>query len=383
MTLTSVLLVLTALFFLEPQATRANDGSYESLVKSLFDEVLDGVEDMRGLPPPKGIELNIVSIQWFSNQEEEKVQEKSEEIDLEETVYKALFLIPQDFSVGEARVKQASSIRAAVVGSRLYIVKEHFDPLDGRAARRTLAHEITHLLQSRFRSPRLATFDQRQAWISLVEGDADFTADTYIASSGLSSYVAAVTESLDRIQVFPYRYGSGFVSALFTEGGWSLINSAYDNPPRSTEAVLHPEIYLSNRSFTVVTALTPESNEWVAVFTDTFGEYFIRIMLENGVSEDEAERAAAGWDGDNVTLINKDGSYLLTWRISWDTVEDASEFLAAYRRMVVQMGGEEVEPGLYGLQGHYVTFTGSGRVTEISSSTNRQSVISVRMLMGP
>ncbi|MFQ6135547.1 MAG: hypothetical protein ACE5KU_07040, partial [Nitrososphaerales archaeon] len=339
MTLTSVLLVLTALFLLEPQVAKEKEVTYESLVKGLFDEVLEEVEDMRGLPKPESTELNIVSIQWF--REKEKVREESKEISLEDIVYKALFLIPQDYSLGEARVEQAGMIISAVVGSRLYVVQEYFDPQDTQAARRTLAHEITHILQSKFRSPDIVTFDQRQAWNALVEGDADFTADTYIARSGPSSYKASVPGSLDRIRVFPYRYGSEFVSALYMEGGWSLVNSAYKNPPRSTEEVLHPEVYQAGGSLIDVEALTPASNGWMAVLTDTFGEYFIRIMLENGVSSDEAAMAAAGWGGDNLTLLNRGESYLVTWRINWDTEEDASEFFEAYGRMVVQMGGEE------------------------------------------
>ncbi|MFQ6135304.1 MAG: hypothetical protein ACE5KU_05775, partial [Nitrososphaerales archaeon] len=60
-----------------------------------------------------------------------------------------------------------------------------------------------------------------------------------------------------------------------------------------------------------------------------------------------------------------------------------SEFFEAYGRMVVQMGGEEVEPGLYSLHGHYVTFAKHGGVTEIASSTDKQSAVSVMKLMKP
>ncbi|MEE9585553.1 MAG: hypothetical protein V3W09_01480 [Nitrososphaerales archaeon] len=386
MILASVLLVLISLFLLEPQVAVDEEATYESLVKRLFDEVLEGVEDMRGLPQPESTELKIVSIQYFRDKAKEQVRKESEKISLEDIVYRALFMIPQEYSIGEARVEQASAVRSAVAGNRLYIVKENFDPQDTKAARRTLAHEIAHILQSEnFRNPKITTSDQRQAWIALVEGDADFTADTYMARSGLFSFTfrEAVPGSLDRIKFFPYQYGSGFISALFREGGWSLINSAYQNLPRSTEEVLHPEVFLAGGSFIDVEALTPASNGFEAVFTDTFGEHFIRIMLENGASSNEAAAAAAGWGGDNVTLFNRGESYLVTWRINWDTDEDASEFFEVFDFMVVKMGGEEVEPGLYSLQGHHITFKKHGGVTEIVSSTDKPWVLSVMKLMNP
>ena len=99
-------------------------------------------------------------------------------------------------------------------------------------------------------------------------------------------------------------------------------------------------------------------------------------MLENGVPADIAETAAKGWTGDNLTLFSRNNTYLVTWRISWETEDDASEFYQAYRAMLSNMGGEKVEPNLYHLLGHYVTVAKNGVVTEIISSTYQESVAS-------
>ncbi len=382
MILSAVILVLSALFLLDAPVSKYDEIPYEVLVQRLFDNVIEKVEEMRGLKRPENTKLNIVSIQWFKDQEQEKVEGASEEIGLEDIVYKALFLIPDDYSVGEARVEQAGQILSAVAGSNLYIVKEYFDPLDTYAAQRTLAHEITHLLQSKFQPSDVSTFDQMQAWIALLEGDADFTSDTYVSKSGLFSYRASVPESLDRIKGFPYRYGSLFVSALYDEGGWSLVNSAYSNIPKSTEEVLHPNIYLAGGSFNNVAALTP-LNGWVEVWAETLGEHFILVMLENGISIDEASIAATGWGGDNLTLLKQGDNYLVTWRINWDTEKDASEFYNAYISMIRQMSGVEVESELFNLKGHYVAFVKHGKVTDIAISKDKEVVISVKSLMKP
>ena len=383
MLLVSTLLVLTVLFLLEPSVPSQQEEKYTSIVNGLFNEVLHGVEDMRGLPAPEGTQLIIVPIQYFIDNAKKDVQKNQEEVNFKDIIYKSLFLIPQNYSVGEAQVAQANQILAVVDGTKLYIVKENFDPFNIRAAKRTLAHEITHLLQSQFMSPSLTTSDQRWAWVTLVEGDADFTADSYIAKSGLFSYETNVIESLDKINSFPYTYGSGFISVLYKEGGWNLINSAYKNPPRSTEEILHPNVYLEGSAFKNVDSLSPNSSGWNIILTDTFGEYFIQVMLENGVTNNEALVAATGWNGDNITLFNKDNTYLVTWSLTWNTTRDASEFIETFGKMVSQMGGEKVEPGVYHLNRYYVTFSKNGAVTEIASSTDEEPILSIMHMMKP
>ncbi len=359
--------------------TQSKDAAYESLVRSLFNQVLKDVSNLRELPAPSSTALQIVSISFFQNQEKQDVQRQTTSINLENIVYRALFLMPQNYSVGTARVAEAGKVLSAVAGTKLYIVKEYFNPENNKDARRTLAHEITHILQSRFKQPKITTFDQSQAWTALIEGDADFTADTYIKTSGpfATAYAyAPIPNSLDRITGFPYSYGSSFIEALYNKGGWSLVDSAYSRPPRSSKEILHPDAYLAENSFIKVAALTPRTGVWNTSWTNTEGEYFIRIMLENGVPADIAETAATGWNGDNLTLFSRNNTYLVTWRISWETEADASEFYQAYQATLSNLGSEKVETNLYHLLDHYVTVTKNGLVTEIISSQDQESVAS-------
>ncbi|MFC1753683.1 hypothetical protein ACFL96_09875 [Thermoproteota archaeon] len=341
------------------------------------------IENLRNLPSPEKTDLSIVSIQYFIDRAEDNVQKELEEINLEDIIHKALFLIPQNYSVGESRISQAGQILAAVSGTQLYIVKEYFNPIDTQSAKRTLAHEITHLLQSQFKSPQLTTSDQRWAWISLIEGDADFTADTYATRSGLFSYNLNSLESLDKIRSFPYTYGSNFISALYEKDGWNQINQAYINPPRSTAEILHPELFLENVSILNVNALIPNSNEWKVLLTETYGEHFIRVMLENGISNEEAIVAAAGWNGGNLSLFNKGESYLVTWSVNWATLNDSSEYIESYANMIKNIGGKIVEPDLYYCNDHYVILSKKGTMTQIASSTDKEIILSIMHLIMP
>jgi len=56
------------------------------------------------------------------------------------------------------------------------------------------------------------------------------------------------------------------------------------------------------------------------------------IWLEGiGVSTSTADKAAAGWGGDQLSVATSPGgAWALGWRIAWDTPNDATEFEAAY-----------------------------------------------------
>ena len=52
---------------------------------------------------------------------------------------------------------------------------------------------------------------------------------------------AILVESL----LFPYTAGQAFVLPVQTAGGWDAVNALYDDLPRSTEQILHPDKYRS------------------------------------------------------------------------------------------------------------------------------------------
>ena len=143
--------------------------------------------------------------------------------------------------------------------------QEVLDPL----AWVTHAHEYTHALQnynfetSNVLGKRDTTIDESRALLALVEGDASLS-DNLFYESLPAEQQALVLESLEReyqnfasslgaVQLPPIiiwtfgweqTAGSKFAYVLFLNGGFSFINHAYANPPRSTEQILHPEKYL-------------------------------------------------------------------------------------------------------------------------------------------
>jgi hypothetical protein len=227
----------------------------------------------------------------------------------------------------------------------------------GPTQRTTYAHEFTHQLQDQnFGLDKLGfdTLDQGDrslARLALVEGDA-VTAQTRwmqgnLTADELGQIVAdasdpAVLEALQRAPAilrgtafFPYQEGSIFVSTLMVRNGYQGVNAAYATPPDSTEQVLHPEKYLDRDPPIAVEVLADVPSKlgagWSNGGVDTLGELQLRIWLsEGGVPSTVASRAAAGWGGDRLMLLDGPaGETAIAMIAEWDSAADADEFAAA------------------------------------------------------
>ncbi|MEK7467694.1 MAG: hypothetical protein AAB074_09805 [Planctomycetota bacterium] len=143
-------------------------------------------------------------------------------------------------------------------------------------------------------------------------------------------------------RVFAQRDGARFAITAKLAGGWRLAFQVLDDPPASTEQILHPEKYFVDRDPPARVQLADlplprgaESFGFVA--RGTMGE---AMMVESfrraggpggaGLDEQPARRAAAGWDGDAwIVYASRDGTLALVWLSTWDTPEDAREFAEA------------------------------------------------------
>src|SRR3972149_6464974 len=96
----------------------------------------------------------------------------------------------------------------------------------------------------------------------LFEGDAELTERLYAEQVFGSDWQEQLQEEraqaeedegatspayLVRAELFDYWECEDFVTSLYDEGGWELVNQAYKKPPATTEQVLHPEKYRSGQ----------------------------------------------------------------------------------------------------------------------------------------
>ncbi len=223
----------------------------------------------------------------------------------------------------------------------------------------TYAHEFTHAMQDAAFDTGAAhdaapeEDDAALARLALEEGDATVVmfqwAFANLAPDELGGIAATPLPDMSSIPdwmvqqlEFPYLAGSTWVSGLWASGGWDAVDAAYDQPPASTEQVLHPELYVSGEQPAEVAdpdVATLLGSGWTSVESSTVGEAMLGIWLgAQGVTQADADVAAAGWGGDRLSVASgPNDEWGMAWRIGWDTVAQADEFDEAYGEITVDL----------------------------------------------
>jgi hypothetical protein len=139
--------------------------------------------------------------------------------------------------------------------------------------------------------------------------------------------------------LFSYVQGLVFCLKVRQAGGQKLLDYAYaQDPPRSSEQVLHPDKWLGARDDPVVIALPDLSQAlegYRKVAEGSVGEFNIRLLLTEKLGRQQrtaCEEAAAGWGGDAFALYANGPKEVLVWVTEWDAQKDAAEFLDAARK---------------------------------------------------
>lgn len=236
----------------------------------------------------------------------------------------------------------------------------------------TYVHEYVHALQDQHFD--LAAYtealeseensDLVLAKAALVEGDASAVMNEYTAlaaqenplgtllgvalgglRSGNLTLPPGIPDVIANELIFPYVQGEVFVRALYSAGGWDLVNAAYTNPPQSTEHVLYPQTYLDGdvpQTVTLDGADAPA--DWTLVDQGVFGVFYLQQWLQSGGNVEGAELsavdAAAGWGGDAYHVYRSaDGSLAWALRIAWDRPDDAANFVSFLQSQAEQRTG--------------------------------------------
>ncbi len=218
-------------------------------------------------------------------------------------------------------------------------------------ARITYAHEYTHALQDAafgldaLETDALGEDDRNLARISLVEGDASLAMVLWAITDDKAAFAEVMEQPVPDMSgipgwmvdqlAFPYTAGANFVNELYMNGGLDAVDAAFDDPPASTEQVLHPELYTDGEEPIRVAAVDVAAalgDGWEAVPSTTLGEGMIAIWLTHlGVDRADADDAAAGWGGDRLSAASgPDGAVALALRLAFDAKAEADDFERVY-----------------------------------------------------
>jgi hypothetical protein len=309
-------------------------------------------------------------------------QIEEEELERARVVYTALGLLPEHLDVralllrlmGEQVVGYYDADEKHLVvrddimrGFAKQIGDDAETPSDLAEARIVLLHELVHALQDQHLKLSEHIHAERDtdasnAFHALVEGDATLAMIGYalereqVPLQRLTGNPAQVRSFSDVVRRSPlagseleqapaivrvpllssYVDGLAFCASLHGSGGFTAVDRAHDEPPVSTEQVLHPERFAQlDRPTPVSLAALPEleSAGYEVVREDTLGELEMGVYFGQTGGQDEARRAADGWDGDRIRVYSREGRTAVVWLSVWDSAKDAEQAESAAQRV--------------------------------------------------
>ena len=225
----------------------------------------------------------------------------------------------------------------------------------GLTERLTLAHELTHALDDQhFELKRLDAMaagcrdEDFAAALGLIEGSAQYYSTRALIrfppSLGLGDIAGALSDALtseqglagvppfvQELALWPYTAGQTFVTQIAARGGDAAVDRAFEDLPRTTEQVIHPDAYPGDVPSKVdIPDLTGTLGPaWGDLDAMQVGEEWLRAMLALRLDDATADTAAAGWDGGVYRAWSDGTGVAVVLRTAWDSPEEAAAFAEA------------------------------------------------------
>jgi hypothetical protein len=341
---------------------------------TVYAAIEDQVRAIRGLDEKKPVQPKVLDEAALTAYVKEQFRRDNpeERVDANERMLKVLELLPADASLEDLYISLLSGVVAGLYNPKdktLYVVSRSGGL--GPSEKTTFAHEYTHALQDQnfglagLHLDAPGQGDQGMARLALVEGDATLVMSLWqidnLTQAELlrvlgESLDPAVTGPLERMPpvlreslLFSYTGGLTFTQQLHGSGGWPAVDAAFAKPPASTEQILHPEKYAGEEAPTIVglpdDLATRMGAGWSVGMEDTLGEFQLKLWLANAAdgeatSQANATKAAAGWGGDRLALLDgPGGATAIVLSSEWDSPSDAAEFETQATLVVSSMAG--------------------------------------------
>jgi hypothetical protein len=343
---------------------------------AMLSEIEQQVVELRGLEPNGAFDLQVPTYEEYK---QITIEDFAEDYSPEEAaddgrVLTALGLLPEGFDLYQLYLDLYSE---NILGSynqetrTMYVLQAGGAGRLGGVERQTYAHEYQHALQDQnYGLEALGLSDEGcekdtercSAIRALVEGDATLLDTQWLDRFGTSDDIADIADfyrdfsspSYDRAPCYlrddfywPYDYGLQFVQGLYDAGRWQAVDAAYQNPPVSSEQIMHPGLYHSGDVPEVIPSpvLTDTLGVgWRQIDANVMGEWYTYLILVEPFRDSDPAsagycsvesratgqmgEAAAGWGGDAYAVhYNADTNQIVLVMLTiWDSSAEADEF---------------------------------------------------------
>ncbi|MGH9712131.1 MAG: hypothetical protein ACRD5M_02400 [Candidatus Acidiferrales bacterium] len=330
------------------------------------DEVLAQMSELLGLPIKSPLKKSLRSkdeIRAYLIREEKEDRTDAQRY-ADRKALEAFGLIPKDFPLDSFMLDVLTDQVAGLYDPK---VKE-FYIADWNAVdeqRTVMAHELTHALEDQsfdvdpwIKSGR-PNDDAELARQSVSEGSAlaamvdymyrdqkigvrDLPDVTIFFRSGAieemnkDPHLAKAPEYIRDELVFPYLAGTSFTQQfLKAHTGWHDLALIFQNPPLSTQQIIHPELYLTGVKPQKVTlpdwkGLAPA--DWKLLEENVMGEFGLNEVLKQYLGERRAEEMSPSWTGDRYAVFENTRTQTtpLVFRVALDSEDDAALMFGRY-----------------------------------------------------
>ena len=346
-------------------STQANHSSSPDFIKAA-DQVLLQMSQILSLPIKQPLKKSLRSKQEVRDYlvREDKEDKNDAERYADAKTLEAFGLIPKDFPLDSFMLDVLTDQVAGLYDPKakeFYIAD--WIPVDEQKT--VMSHELTHALEDQ--SFRI------DDWIKAARpnDDAELARDSVSEGSAMAAMVdyqmldqhigvrelpdvtlliraGAITEmdkdpNLAKAPIyirdellFPYLAGTGFTQEfLKAHSGWKDIHLVFENPPVSTQQILHPDLYLNGTKPVAATLPTwkgvvPEN--WKLLEENTMGEFGVGEVLKQFRKENSEDPLSTAWKGDRYAVFEdaKSKTTPLVFRLVLDSPEDAARFFGQY-----------------------------------------------------
>ena len=276
----------------------------------------------------------------------------------------AFGLLPKSFDLDSFMVELLTEQIAG-----LYDPKAHefyiadWIPLEDQ--RMVMAHELTHALEDQH--------FQIETWLKAARpnDDAELAREAFLEGSAMAAMVDYLLRGTGRSVtdmpefdpslltgdigsspsllkappfikdslVFPYFAGMTFTAAALKPVGWNSIGKVFNNPPASTQQIMHPALYKSGHVAEKVALPDIQAKlgkDWKKLDDNLMGEFGWKEALKQYLGEERAAPLAAAWEGDRYLVYEQQPSkrLLLVARIHLASDEQANRFFGQYSELL-------------------------------------------------
>ena len=347
----------------QPKASVTENGQFFQAA----DEVMEEMSKILSLPIKEPLKKSVRTreeVRQFLIRQMQQDKDNTKRY-ADQKALETLGLIPKGYPLDQKLLALLTEQIAGLYDPRAreFFIADWTQPAEQRVI---MAHELTHALQDqnfhveKWEGEVKSNDDASLTRESVLEGSATIAMYDYLLRSAVkntrdindfdpSLLLGDVNDSPELSEApvviqdeitFPYISGAAFVEAALRRwNGWSDFHRVFENPPASTQQILHPDLYFRGVKPAQVD-LAPITNAvphgWKKLDENVMGEFATNEILKQFLGKERADEIAPSWAGDRYVIYQRESGeqILLVMRFKFTDESAATRFFGAYRSLL-------------------------------------------------